>query len=194
MEPVTAALAASCSSGASFSPSRSSAEAACSSAKYTSAAISPCICIRGSAWRGRNQQLHLCTSKLMMTVTMAFFLLFPVSPITGVVGETLCTSRDISISQNRVGASQSRLDRSSIPQFIVQIMNTCLSGCTPSDIHVNCGWFASTEMVNPLIFRRIAPNDCLVNGGCPLQRDHIIQFTYQNSFMYPLSFKSASFC
>ncbi|KAI5077437.1 hypothetical protein GOP47_0007261 [Adiantum capillus-veneris] len=98
-----------------------------------------------------------------------------------------CTSRDISISQ-------SRDDTPGIPQFIVQIINTCTSGCTPSDIHLNCGWFASAGTINPKVFRRVAYNDCVVNGGGPLPREAIVRFTYRNSFMYPLSFKSAKFC
>lgn len=98
-----------------------------------------------------------------------------------------CTNRDISISQSRYSTT-------GIPQFIVQIVNTCISGCPPSNIHLHCGWFASARMVNPRIFRRIAFDDCLVNGGRPLRTSQIISFTYSNSFMYPLSLKSAHFC
>ncbi|KAH7436201.1 hypothetical protein KP509_05G007900 [Ceratopteris richardii] len=100
-----------------------------------------------------------------------------------------CTVRDISISQSRDTLS------GGVPQFIVQIYNTCTTGgCAPSKVHVNCGWFASRVLVNPSIFQRLAYNDCLVNAGHPLQRGQILRFTYQNSFMYPLSFKSAQFC
>ncbi|KAJ7550617.1 hypothetical protein O6H91_07G109500 [Diphasiastrum complanatum] len=98
-----------------------------------------------------------------------------------------CTSKDISISQ-------SREDTSGMPQYIVQIVNTCLSDCAPSDIHVFCGWFASAPLVNPNIFRRVAYNDCLVNGGKPLKQGDIVRFEYSNSFMYSLNFRSARFC
>ncbi|CAK9212254.1 unnamed protein product [Sphagnum troendelagicum] len=99
----------------------------------------------------------------------------------------VCTNKDISIFQGQVGFS-------GIPQYIVQIVNTCMSDCAPSDIHVYCGWFASAMLVNPSIFSRVAFNDCLVNGGRPLRQGDIIRFEYANSFMYPMRFKSASFC
>ncbi|RDX99404.1 TPD1 protein-like 1, partial [Mucuna pruriens] len=98
-----------------------------------------------------------------------------------------CTSKDISISQSKSSTS-------GIPQFIVQIVNTCVSECAPRDIHLHCGWFASARIVNPRLFKRLSFDDCLVNGGNPLASSQIIRFTYSNSFMYPLAFKSAKFC
>ncbi|XP_057433760.1 TPD1 protein homolog 1-like [Lotus japonicus] len=98
-----------------------------------------------------------------------------------------CTKRDISISQSRGSTS-------GIPQYIVQIVNTCVSGCAPHDIHLHCGWFASARIINPRVFKRLSYDDCLVNGGNPLESSQIIRFTYSNSFMYPLAFKSAQFC
>ncbi|KAL2341671.1 hypothetical protein Fmac_009611 [Flemingia macrophylla] len=98
-----------------------------------------------------------------------------------------CTSKDLSISQSKSSTS-------GIPQFIVQIVNTCVSGCAPFDIHLHCGWFASARIVNPRLFKRLSYDDCLVNRGNPLASSQIIRFTYSNSFMYPLVFKSAKFC
>ncbi|CAK9138897.1 unnamed protein product [Ilex paraguariensis] len=98
-----------------------------------------------------------------------------------------CTNRDISISQSRYSSS-------GIPKFIVQIVNTCVSGCVPSNIHLHCGWFASASIVNPRMFKRLSYDDCLVNGGRPLKTSQIIRFTYSNSFMYSIAFKSAKFC
>ncbi|KAG4946659.1 TPD1 1 [Glycine soja] len=98
-----------------------------------------------------------------------------------------CTSKDISISQSQTSTP-------GIPQFIVQIVNNCVSGCAPSDIHLHCGMFASARMVNPRLFKRISYDDCLVNGGNPLAPSQIIRFTYSNTFSYPLAFKSAKFC
>ncbi|KAM7488059.1 hypothetical protein LguiB_025543 [Lonicera macranthoides] len=98
-----------------------------------------------------------------------------------------CTNRDISISQSK-GLT------GGIPQYMVEIVNTCVSGCAPSKIHFHCGWFASARMVNPRTFKRLSYDDCLVNGGRPLKTSHLITFTYSNSFMYPISFKSARFC
>ncbi|KAF1890632.1 hypothetical protein Lal_00013227 [Lupinus albus] len=98
-----------------------------------------------------------------------------------------CTKRDISISQSKGTTS-------GIPQYIVQIVNTCISGCAPHNIHLHCGWFASARIINPRLFKRLKYDDCLVNGGDPLASTQIIRFTYSNSFMYPLAFKSAKFC
>ncbi|KAJ6318152.1 hypothetical protein OIU76_013655 [Salix suchowensis] len=98
-----------------------------------------------------------------------------------------CTNRDISISQSRDTTS-------GIPQYIVQIVNTCVFGCAPSSIHLHCGWFASARMVNPRTFKRLSYDDCLVNGGKVLKSSQIVRFTYSNSFMYALQFKSAKFC
>lgn len=98
-----------------------------------------------------------------------------------------CTNRDLSISQSK-GSS------SGIPQYIVEIVNTCVHGCATSNIHLHCGWFASTKMVNPKTFKRLSYDDCLVNGGRPLKTSQIIRFTYSNSFMYPITFKFADFC
>ncbi|KAL6519769.1 hypothetical protein OROMI_032663 [Orobanche minor] len=105
----------------------------------------------------------------------------------------VCTKWDISISQSEYSSP-------GIPQFIVQIVNTCTvvssssssSSCAPSDIHLHCGWFASERIVNPRTFRRLSFDDCLVNGGNPLKSS--IRFIYANSFMYPLKLKSAKFC
>ncbi|RDX67806.1 TPD1 protein-like 1, partial [Mucuna pruriens] len=98
-----------------------------------------------------------------------------------------CTSRDISITQSVESAT-------GIPQYVVQIENTCVSECAPYDIHIHCGWFASARVINPRLFKRLSYDDCLVNGGKPLGSSQIIRFTYSNSFLYPLAFKSATFC
>ncbi|MCO5608597.1 hypothetical protein L7F22_062810 [Adiantum nelumboides] len=98
-----------------------------------------------------------------------------------------CTTSDISISQGLDGTQ-------GIPQFVVQIVNTCLAQCAPSEIHLSCGWFASAPLVNPAVFRRIAYDDCLVNNGRPLKYGDIIRFQYANSFMYPLKLKYAKLC
>ncbi|XP_024400377.1 uncharacterized protein [Physcomitrium patens] len=79
----------------------------------------------------------------------------------------LCTNKDISISQGPDGSP-------GMPHFSVQIVNTCMSGCAPSQVHVYCGWFASASLVNPNIFQRLAYNDCLVNGGRPLKQGEIM--------------------
>ncbi|KAJ1395283.1 hypothetical protein SESBI_33435 [Sesbania bispinosa] len=98
-----------------------------------------------------------------------------------------CTNRDISISQSKESTT-------GIPQYVVEIVNTCVSECAPYAIHLHCGWFASARIINPRLFKRLSYDDCLVNGGKPLASTQIIRFIYSNSFPYPLAFKSAKFC
>ncbi|KAH7428412.1 hypothetical protein KP509_09G000400 [Ceratopteris richardii] len=98
-----------------------------------------------------------------------------------------CTASDINIVQGLDGTQ-------GIPQFVVQIVNTCIEGCAPSEIHVSCGSFASVPLLNPLLFRRISYDDCLVNDGKPLAYGDVVRFQYANSYMYPLKLKSAKVC
>lgn len=142
--------------------------------------------IAGKAWLGGVLQRHECWGFEHSPVPSHGFIIFFLMVLKFLPG--FCTNRDISISQSRYSST-------GIPQYIVQIVNTCISsGCPPSNIHLHCGWFASARMVNPTIFKRISYDDCLINGGKPLETSQIISFTYSNSFMYPLSFKSAKFC
>ncbi|XP_022959000.1 TPD1 protein homolog 1-like [Cucurbita moschata] len=98
-----------------------------------------------------------------------------------------CSGRDISISQGQVSTS-------GIPQYAVEIMNTCLSDCAPLDVHLSCGMFSSANLINPRLFRRLGNDDCLVNGGRALKPGQIIRFVYSTTFKFPLAFKSAKFC
>ncbi|KAI3827261.1 hypothetical protein L1987_01333 [Smallanthus sonchifolius] len=81
-----------------------------------------------------------------------------------------------------------------IPEYAVEIVNTCQSKCGPSNIHFHCGSFASAKIVNPRDFKRLSYDDCLVNHGQPLKSGQVISFTYSNTFKYPISFKYATFC
>uniref|UniRef100_A0A8I6WND2 Uncharacterized protein n=1 Tax=Hordeum vulgare subsp. vulgare TaxID=112509 RepID=A0A8I6WND2_HORVV len=86
---------------------------------------------------------------------------------------------------------------SGIPSYTVDIINRCSGAgrradCAISGIHVRCGWFSSVTLVEPTKFRRVAPDDCLVNDGKPLLADDTISFEYANSFAYKLSVAKAS--
>ncbi|WJX24015.1 hypothetical protein P8452_13178 [Trifolium repens] len=48
-----------------------------------------------------------------------------------------------------------------IPQYRVEIANTCNSGCNITNIHVDCGMFSSARLINPTIFKRLNYSDCL---------------------------------
>ena len=81
-----------------------------------------------------------------------------------------------------------------IPAFIVQILNVCVSGCSISNIHISCGWFSSTQLINPRVFRRLYYGDCLVNNGEALGPGETLSFQYANTFLYPLSVSSVQCC
>ncbi|VAH25798.1 unnamed protein product [Triticum turgidum subsp. durum] len=85
---------------------------------------------------------------------------------------------------------------SGIPSYTVEIINRCSgagrAACAISGIRVRCGWFSSVTLVDPSKFRRVAPNDCLVNDGKPLLADDTISFEYANSFEYKLSVAKAT--
>ncbi|KAF7006423.1 hypothetical protein CFC21_021472 [Triticum aestivum] len=85
---------------------------------------------------------------------------------------------------------------SGVPSYTVDIINRCSGAgreaCAISGIRVRCGWFSSVTLVDPSKFRRVAPDDCLVNDGKPLLADDTISFEYANSFQYKLSVAKAT--
>ncbi|MCD7453703.1 hypothetical protein HAX54_021894 [Datura stramonium] len=93
--------------------------------------------------------------------------------------ELTCPKSRIQISQAASGTING------IPEYSVIIINECESSC--SGIHLSCGEFATTKLINPKIFRRLAINDCLVNDGATLKSGQVLSFTYSNSFKYPMS-------
>ncbi|WMV53797.1 hypothetical protein MTR67_047182 [Solanum verrucosum] len=96
---------------------------------------------------------------------------------------TTCPKSRIQVSQGAIGTI------GGIPQYRVQIVNGCESIC--DSIHVSCGQFASTKLINPSTFRRLAINDCLVNNGAPMKSGQVISFTYTNTFKYPMTVTSS---
>ncbi|KAF5474970.1 hypothetical protein F2P56_006822 [Juglans regia] len=102
---------------------------------------------------------------------------------------TACSKDDIAIFQGQTAPLPD-----GIPGYTVQILNVCASGCGISNIHVRCGWFSSARLINPLVFRRIYYDDCLVNDGEVLGPGESLSFQYANSFRYPLSVSSVACC
>uniref|UniRef100_K4AMF4 TPD1 protein n=1 Tax=Setaria italica TaxID=4555 RepID=K4AMF4_SETIT len=78
-----------------------------------------------------------------------------------------------------------------IPSYSVTITNTCLD-CTVRDVHVSCGEFASTELVDPSSFQRLAYGDCLVRDGGPIGPGETVSFEYSNSLIYSMDVASVS--
>ena len=85
---------------------------------------------------------------------------------------------------------------SGIPSYTVEIINRCSgagrAACAISGIRVRCGWFSSVTLVDPSKFRRVAPDDCLVNDGKSIEPSFPVSFQYGNSFPYPMTVASAS--
>ncbi|XP_060673075.1 protein TAPETUM DETERMINANT 1-like [Ziziphus jujuba] len=96
-----------------------------------------------------------------------------------------CSKSDIMVVQ-----SQGPPKYNGIPTYVVEILNRSPNGISISDIHVNCGWFSSADLINPNTFKRLKYNDCLVNGGRPLRAGYALSFTYTTTFKYPLSVSS----
>ncbi|KAJ4796670.1 Protein tapetum determinant 1 [Rhynchospora pubera] len=104
---------------------------------------------------------------------------------TARIGIDTCSKDDVVIYQGATTPLPS-----GIPTYTVQILNTCMSGCAVSDIHLSCGWFSSARLINPTVFRRLRYDDCLVNDGGPLGSGQSISFEYANTYQYPLDVSS----
>ena len=79
---------------------------------------------------------------------------------------------------------------SGTPIFSVQIINECPRDCSIAQIHLSCDSFASELLINPMIFRKLGSNDCLVNNGKPLANGAVISFEYASSARFPLAVSS----
>uniref|UniRef100_A0A0D9X251 Gnk2-homologous domain-containing protein n=1 Tax=Leersia perrieri TaxID=77586 RepID=A0A0D9X251_9ORYZ len=114
------------------------------------------------------------------------------SPNTG-LHRTERIERESCSMENVVVLYQNKAERlpSGIPTYSVEIINICAT-CTVYDVHVACGEFASTELVDPTQFQRAGFNDCLVKGGGPLGPSKAVSFQYSNSFAYPLAISNVA--
>ncbi|KAL6973644.1 hypothetical protein U1Q18_027829 [Sarracenia purpurea var. burkii] len=75
-----------------------------------------------------------------------------------------------------------------IPKYTVQIVNEAWGAAVGVfDVHISCGDFASTCLVNPMIFRRIGLDNCLVKNGKKIDPGEMISFDYANILPYPFS-------
>ncbi|CAL4931390.1 unnamed protein product [Urochloa decumbens] len=102
------------------------------------------------------------------------------------MGPDDCSEEDVVVYQSSANPLPS-----GIPAYTVRITNVC-GGCTVSDVHVSCGDFASTELVDPAKFQRVGFNDCIVKGGGAMEPSETVSFQYSNSFSYELNVASVS--
>ncbi|KAG9456601.1 hypothetical protein H6P81_001109 [Aristolochia fimbriata] len=110
-------------------------------------------------------------------------LLLSVALLTARVEGKPCGMGNVQIYQVPNGFGQGH-----IPEYVVQIVNAYDSPV--HNVHVACGEFASARLVNPRVFKRLQPNDCLVNEGKPLEANTLLAFFYTNSRPYDLAVSS----
>ncbi|KAG0537468.1 hypothetical protein BDA96_03G150900 [Sorghum bicolor] len=106
--------------------------------------------------------------------------------VTFAASVDLCSEEVVEVSQGNAGSLPN-----GVPSYSVTITNTCLD-CTVRDVHVSCGEFATTELVDPSYFRRLSYGDCLVRNGGPIGPGEIISFDYSNSFIYKMEVATVS--
>ncbi|KAB5551757.1 hypothetical protein DKX38_009068 [Salix brachista] len=106
----------------------------------------------------------------------------PQHEVLGEIAETQCSTGVIRIEQGQEGTFPG-----GTPLFKVEIVNECPTGCT---IHLSCASFRSEKVINPKVFRRIAPDDCLLNDGQPLPSGEIITFEYAAATQFPFTVKN----
>ncbi|KAK4749644.1 hypothetical protein SAY87_027093 [Trapa incisa] len=139
--------------------------------------------VLGDSWK---QRLLLLTLASILLLTASIVTDSRMKKINRIWGDK-CTTTDIVISQGIT-----RPLPNGVPTYSVEIINVCVTGCEISNIHLYCGWFSSTHLVNPKIFRRLHFNDCIVNDGKPLVNGDTLSFEYANTYLYPLSVSSVS--
>ncbi|KAL6520648.1 hypothetical protein OROMI_032208 [Orobanche minor] len=72
-----------------------------------------------------------------------------------------------------------------VPKYTVQIINEAWHEKGVYDVEIVCPIFASTTLINPMIFRRIDSGRCLLNNGRTIKPGEVITFEYSNIMPYP---------
>ena len=86
---------------------------------------------------------------------------------------------------NNGGTKPNVWQKLSVPNWtFADIMKVCATSCNIAAIHLRCGWFSSAKLINPIVFRRLGYDDCLVNDGKPLGIGESLSFVYANTFSY----------
>ncbi|CAI9098549.1 OLC1v1035218C2 [Oldenlandia corymbosa var. corymbosa] len=96
-------------------------------------------------------------------------------------------SRRCSPSDIRIYQSSSGYTSLNIPKYIVQIINEAEEVDGVFDVEITCEDFASANLVNPLVFRRLDQGHCLVKNGDKIEPGEIISFEYSNISPYQFS-------
>ncbi|XP_050287593.1 TPD1 protein homolog 1-like [Quercus robur] len=121
----------------------------------------------------------------VMTMFIVGLLVLAVHNVNGGGDSGDCLKDYIQVIQGTTGNLPS-----GTPIFSVQIINECPRDCSIAQIHLSCDSFASELLINPMIFRKLGSNDCLVNNGKPLANGAVISFKYASSAQFPLAVSS----
>ncbi|XP_042423566.1 TPD1 protein homolog 1B-like [Zingiber officinale] len=81
-----------------------------------------------------------------------------------------------------------------IPVFQVVVRNLCNipDGCPLGNIHMTCGDFNTSLPVDPLKFRLLSFNDCLLVDGGDTYGGDVIFFKYAHPGRYPMTISSVT--
>lgn len=93
-----------------------------------------------------------------------------------------CSLSDIQIYQGPSGFNGLH-----IPQYTVQIVNEASAIDGIFDVQIHCGEFASANLIEPKIFRRIGCGICLLKNGSRILPGEVISFEYSNILPYDFS-------
>ncbi|KAG5593932.1 hypothetical protein H5410_035164 [Solanum commersonii] len=94
-----------------------------------------------------------------------------------------CCPTDIQIYQGPSGFNGLH-----IPQYTVQFVNEASTIDGVFDVQIHCGEFASTDFIEPSVFRRIGDcGICLLKNGSRILPGEVISFVYSNILPYDLS-------
>ncbi|KAK9151896.1 hypothetical protein Syun_010205 [Stephania yunnanensis] len=94
-----------------------------------------------------------------------------------------CNLGNISVNQVPTGAAIHGKN-----EYKVTVTNNC--ACAQQDLELNCKGFDTTLSTDPLIFRKIDDETCLVNNGGPVSST--ITCNYAWDFTFDLSPKSST--
>ncbi|KAL0453499.1 UNVERIFIED_CONTAM: hypothetical protein Slati_1328000 [Sesamum latifolium] len=72
-----------------------------------------------------------------------------------------------------------------IPKYTVQIINEAWHTKGVYEVQIGCPAFASTTLIDPMVFRRTDLANCLLKNGNIITPGEVITFDYSNLLPYP---------
>ncbi|KAK4337557.1 hypothetical protein RND71_042044 [Anisodus tanguticus] len=126
--------------------------------------------------------LHLSSHGKKLWLAFVSLILFPFISSCMFDYTRKCSPSDIQIYQGPSGFSGLH-----IPQYTVQIVNEASASNGVFDVQIHCGEFASADLIEPSIFKRIGCGICLLKNGKRVLPGEVISFEYSNILPYDFS-------